>query len=94
MCRNVVNAAGLYAPHIATRISGVPAPSIPPSHFAKGNYFSLEGPSPFSMLVYPVRARSCLARPLAHARRACRRGSALLVHTLAYPGPAHRLHLL
>jgi L-2-hydroxyglutarate oxidase LhgO len=49
-----VNTAGLYAPHVASRIKGLPVQSIPDAHFAKGNYFSLEGKSPFGMLVYPV----------------------------------------
>jgi L-2-hydroxyglutarate oxidase LhgO len=53
-CRTVVNAAGLWAQKIAASIEGIPKPSIPGSHFAKGHYFTLAGRSPFKRLVYPV----------------------------------------
>jgi L-2-hydroxyglutarate oxidase LhgO len=50
----VVNSAGLHAPHVARLISGFPARHIPTPYFAKGNYFTLSGRSPFERLVYPV----------------------------------------
>ena len=50
----VVNAAGLHAPALARRFQGLPAAHIPPAFFAKGNYFTLAGRSPFSRLIYPV----------------------------------------
>ncbi|VTU37071.1 L-2-hydroxyglutarate oxidase LhgO [Variovorax sp. PBS-H4] len=53
-CRSVVNAAGLLAPALARRFEGLPASTIPPSFFAKGNYFTLAGRAPFSRLIYPV----------------------------------------
>ncbi|CAG4884697.1 Aminobutyraldehyde dehydrogenase [Georgfuchsia toluolica] len=49
-----VNAAGLHAQKFAAAFEGFPADRIPPVHYAKGNYFSLSGRSPFSRLVYPV----------------------------------------
>jgi L-2-hydroxyglutarate oxidase LhgO len=52
--RTVVNAAGLYAQDVARSISGLPAATIPPCHYAKGHYFVLSGPSPFRRLVYPL----------------------------------------
>lgn len=52
--RFVVNSAGLGAQSIAAAIRGLPADSIPPLYLAKGNYYSLNGRSPFSRLVYPV----------------------------------------
>lgn len=52
--RTVVNAAGLQAQHLASRFAGFPAQHVPPSHYAKGNYFTLPGRSPFSRLIYPV----------------------------------------
>ncbi|MBS0335836.1 MAG: NAD(P)/FAD-dependent oxidoreductase [Proteobacteria bacterium] len=52
--RTVVNAAGLTAPSLARRIEGYPADKAPPEFYAKGNYYSLIGKSPFSRLVYPV----------------------------------------
>ena len=52
--RSVVNAAGLTAPSLARRIEGFPADKAPQEFYAKGNYYSLLGRSPFSRLVYPV----------------------------------------
>ena len=52
--RTVVNAAGLTAPSLARRIEGFPQDKVPPEFYAKGNYYSLIGRSPFSRLVYPV----------------------------------------
>jgi L-2-hydroxyglutarate oxidase LhgO len=52
--RALVNAAGLGAQEIARTLQGYPADRIPPLHYAKGNYFSLSGPSPFSRLIYPM----------------------------------------
>lgn len=52
--RTVVNAAGLQAQRLASRFAGFPAQHVPPSHYAKGNYFTLPGRSPFSRLIYPV----------------------------------------
>ena len=52
--RTVVNAAGLTAPSVARRVEGFPAGKVPPERYAKGNYYSLIGRSPFSHLVYPV----------------------------------------
>lgn len=52
--RMVVIAAGLDAPRLARRFSGLDKASLPRAYFAKGNYFSLSRRSPFSHLVYPV----------------------------------------
>jgi L-2-hydroxyglutarate oxidase LhgO len=53
-CRLVVNSAGLHAPGLAGRMAGMPADRIPTAYYAKGNYFTLLGRSPFSRLIYPV----------------------------------------
>jgi L-2-hydroxyglutarate oxidase LhgO len=50
----LVNAAGLDAPALAQRINGLAPERVPTPHFAKGNYFSLTGRTPFSRLIYPV----------------------------------------
>ena len=50
-CDNLINVAGLYAPHISHKINNFPTKHIPKAHYAKGSYFSLEGKSPFQMLV-------------------------------------------
>ncbi len=52
--RNVINAAGLWAPQIAASISGLPANAIPQASYAKGNYFTTSQRAPFSRLIYPV----------------------------------------
>ena len=51
---SVVNAAGLNAPQVASRIKGLDAKHVPPTFWAKGNYFTLNGKSPFNRLIYPV----------------------------------------
>jgi L-2-hydroxyglutarate oxidase LhgO len=53
-CQLVVNAAGLHAPSLARRIVGMPVQHVPTPFYAKGNYFTLSGRSPFSRLIYPV----------------------------------------
>ena len=50
----LINAAGLHAQTLARRFTGLEASHVPPSHYAKGNYFTLAGRSPFSRLIYPV----------------------------------------
>lgn len=50
----MINCAGLWAPQLARRVKGLDQNTIPTAHFAKGNYYSLDGKAPFSRLVYPV----------------------------------------
>ena len=52
--RLLVNAAGLGAQGLARTLQGYPPDRIPPLHYARGNYFSLSGASPFSRLIYPM----------------------------------------
>lgn len=49
----VVNAAGLHASRVARALHG-DAARVPDTRYAKGNYFSYRGPSPFTHLVYPL----------------------------------------
>ena len=53
-CRLLVNSAGLHAPRLARAIEGMPPERVPTAYYAKGNYFTLAGRSPFSRLIYPV----------------------------------------
>ena len=53
-CRLLVNSAGLGAPALARAIVGMPPDLVPRAYYAKGNYFTLAGRSPFSRLIYPV----------------------------------------
>ncbi|MGQ0651038.1 MAG: NAD(P)/FAD-dependent oxidoreductase, partial [Betaproteobacteria bacterium] len=50
----VVNSAGLRAPTVARSIEGFDRKHIPGEFYAKGNYYSLAGRSPFKRLIYPV----------------------------------------
>ena len=53
-CRLLVNSAGLHAPRLARSLEGMPAGHVPTAYYAKGNYFTLTGRSPFTRLIYPV----------------------------------------
>jgi L-2-hydroxyglutarate oxidase LhgO len=50
----LVNAAGLQAWDVSSRVRGLDRATSPPCHLAKGSYFSLSGPAPFSHLIYPM----------------------------------------
>ena len=50
----LINCAGMSAPAIAQKIEGLNKDQIPQAYFAKGNYFSLSGKSPFTHLIYPI----------------------------------------
>jgi L-2-hydroxyglutarate oxidase LhgO len=50
----LINCAGMSAPVIAQKIEGLNQDQIPKAYFAKGNYFSLSGKSPFTHLIYPI----------------------------------------
>ncbi len=52
--RTVINAAGLGACDLALRVRGLAADHVPRAWFAKGNYFTLSGRSPFEHLIYPA----------------------------------------
>ena len=39
---------------MAHRFEGLAAEQVPPSYFAKGNYFTLAGRAPFTRLIYPA----------------------------------------
>jgi L-2-hydroxyglutarate oxidase LhgO len=52
--RTVINSAGLMAQRFAANLRGFPQELVPPCYYAKGNYYSLTGRSPFARLIYPV----------------------------------------
>jgi L-2-hydroxyglutarate oxidase LhgO len=54
LTKTLVNAAGLSAPLIAGKMQGLDAKFVPQAYYAKGNYFTLSGKSPFNHLIYPV----------------------------------------
>ena len=53
-CDWFINCAGLGAQGLARSINGLPPESVPPLHYAKGNYYCLTGKSPFERLIYPM----------------------------------------
>jgi L-2-hydroxyglutarate oxidase LhgO len=53
-CGQLVNAAGLHAQSVARTLDGLARETIPPTFYAKGNYFTLGMTSPFGHLIYPV----------------------------------------
>ncbi|MFW5680683.1 MAG: NAD(P)/FAD-dependent oxidoreductase, partial [Pseudomonadota bacterium] len=54
LASELVNCAGLHAPALAARISGLDARHAPRGYYCKGHYFTLSGRSPFARLIYPV----------------------------------------
>ena len=50
----VINASGLFSALLAGHLPRLQPAPLPTTHFAKGNYFSLSGRTPFSHLIYPV----------------------------------------
>jgi len=57
-CQNLVNAAGLGAQAISSKLEfGYPI-EVPVLHLCKGSYFTLPGSSPFNKLIYPVPEKS------------------------------------
>ncbi len=52
--KRVVNCSGLNAPLLAKTFAGAQEAKIPGAFYCKGNYFLLQGRSPFKRLIYPV----------------------------------------
>ncbi len=58
--RTVINAAGHHAIAIAAAIEGPHTAHLPDAHYVKGNYFTIQGHTPFSRLIYPMPTTSSL----------------------------------
>ncbi len=54
VCNVLINAAGHGAPALARSVEGMPPERVPQAAFAKGSYFALRGPCPFTRLIYPL----------------------------------------
>lgn len=52
-CRQLINAAGLWATEVASTIEGVSRERIPHINLAKGTFFKLRGKAPFRRLIIP-----------------------------------------
>ena len=59
-CNILINAAGLDAPAVATRIDGLNQSTVPKAYLCKGSYFNLQGKAPFDHLIYPVPQKAGL----------------------------------
>jgi len=60
----LINSAGLFAEHTASRIEDMPEKKIPPTYFTKGNYFAVSGYCPFNTLIYPLPEKGGLGTHL------------------------------
>lgn len=58
--RNMVNAAGLHATHVAHNVRDLDPAAIPEAYYAIGHYYSLVGKAPFRHLIYPVAQKGGL----------------------------------
>lgn len=56
----LVNAAGLGAVALARSTEGLDHARVPPAYFARGRYYVLGGPAPFTRLIYPVAGHAGL----------------------------------
>jgi L-2-hydroxyglutarate oxidase LhgO len=54
LAQELINSAGLYSSLVARAIQGLDQKHVPETRFAKGNYYSLQGRTPFKKLIYPV----------------------------------------
>jgi L-2-hydroxyglutarate oxidase LhgO len=52
--KTVVNCAGLGGDKLARAIDGIKLESLPVYQYARGNYFTYSGKSPFNSLIYPI----------------------------------------
>ena len=62
----VVNCAGLGADKLAHAIDGIKLETLPVYSYAKGNYFTYAGKSPFTSLIYPVPSEHGLGVHVTH----------------------------
>ncbi len=53
-CQYLINCAGLHSSKVAKNISTMPTALTPKIHWCRGHYFSYQGQSPFSRLIYPI----------------------------------------
>lgn len=53
-CDYLINAGGLHSTKVADNIADLATRHIPKLHYCRGHYFSYQGKSPFSQLIYPV----------------------------------------
>ena len=54
VARTLINCAGLGATSVARSMEGFPQDRVPTAYYAKAQYFTLSGRSPFQRLIYPI----------------------------------------
>jgi L-2-hydroxyglutarate oxidase LhgO len=59
-CRSLVTSAGLHASKLARTMTFASGYAVPETYYAKGQYYALEGRSPFQRHVYPMPAGAWL----------------------------------
>ena len=59
-CRQLINAAGLGATELASRIDGLDPVHVPHLWYGQGHYYNLRGRSPFTRLIYPLPGSASL----------------------------------
>ena len=59
-CRFLINAGGLHSTKLAGAIEALDNEHIPELYLCRGHYFSYQGKSPFSRLIYPVPSENGL----------------------------------
>lgn len=52
--KNIINCAGLLAPQVAEKIDDISPKHVPQYALCKGHYYTYQGHSPFSHLIYPL----------------------------------------
>jgi len=52
--KNLIVCTGLHTTQLLMSLAFTTPFEVPPTHYAKGNYFRLEGKAPFKRLIYPV----------------------------------------
>jgi len=53
-CDYLINSAGLHSTGVAENINDLAKSHIPTLYYCRGHYFSYQGKSPFTQLIYPV----------------------------------------
>ena len=63
---SVINCAGLGSDLLAHSIDGIKRETLPTYSYAKGNYFTFNGKSPFHSLIYPLPNKYALGVHVTH----------------------------
>ena len=59
-CRHLITSAGLHASKLARTLTFASGYQVPETYYAKGQYYALEGKSPFQRHIYPLNSGAWL----------------------------------